>query len=86
MSLVSVRTFAPLAVMGATFLVRKGMAAGYKARTGHAPPTPDDREAAITKVWVWSLAVALVCASLEVAITRAAARSETDPDALALPQ
>lgn len=76
MALINARTFAPFAVLGAEYFARRGLTALYKKRTGHAPPTADDREVPLAQVLAWSLAVALVNASLEVIITRVAVKSD----------
>ena len=78
MAIFSARTLAPFAVLGAEYFARKGMTAAYKKRTGHLPPTADDREVPLAQVLAWALAVALVSASLEVIITRVAVKRDAD--------
>lgn len=72
MSVLSARTVAPLAAMGATWAARKAMSSVYSRRTGHYPPTPDDREVSIISVLGWAVATAVVAATIEVVITRVA--------------
>lgn len=92
MSLISARTLAPLAALGATWAARKAMSTVYARRTGHAPPMADDREVSFASVLGWTIATAVVAATIEVVITRAASNYaathedfETSSEQLAIP-
>ena len=67
MSALTARTIAPLAAMGATWAVRRGLASAYAQRTGHVPPQADDTEVSLSSVLLWAV-------TTEVVITRYAAR------------
>ncbi|MBP7972437.1 MAG: DUF4235 domain-containing protein [Candidatus Nanopelagicales bacterium] len=79
---INARTIAPFAAMGVTWAARKGMAAVYTSRTGHPPPTADDREVSITRVLVWAITTAMVSATITVVINRVAAEYADDDDAV----
>ncbi len=74
MSVLTARTVAPLAAMGATWAVRKGLSSAYARRTGHVPPQADDTEVSLSSVLLWAVATAVISVTIEVVITRYAAR------------
>ncbi|MEI2727968.1 MAG: DUF4235 domain-containing protein [Candidatus Nanopelagicales bacterium] len=73
MPVLTARTVAPFAAMGATWIARKGLSSAYARRTGHVPPKADDTEVSIVSVLAWALTTAVVSAAIEVIITRIAA-------------
>ncbi|MFA7267293.1 MAG: DUF4235 domain-containing protein [Candidatus Nanopelagicales bacterium] len=74
MSALTARTIAPLAAMGATWAVRRGLASAYAQRTGHVPPQADDTEVSLSSVLLWAVTTAAISVTIEVVITRYAAR------------
>lgn len=82
MSILNARTLAPFAAMGATLAARKGMSMIYVRRTGHAPPTPEDREVSIASVLGWAVTTAVVAAAIEVIVTRMAVNYSATHDEL----
>lgn len=74
MSALTARTVAPLAAMGATWAVRKGLSSAYARRTGHVPPQADDTEVSLSSVLLWAVTTAAISVTIEVVITRYAAR------------
>lgn len=70
MAMISGRTVAPLAAMGATWGTRKVMGAVYSRRTGHQPPAADDLEIPMRHAILWAIGTAVVCAVIDVVITR----------------
>lgn len=74
MSPLTVRTMAPLAAMGATWAVRKGLASAYARRTGHVPPQADDTEVSLSSVLLWAITTAAISVTIEVVVTRYAAQ------------
>ncbi|MGV1035939.1 MAG: DUF4235 domain-containing protein [Candidatus Nanopelagicales bacterium] len=79
---INARMIAPFAAMGVTWAARKAMAAVYTSRTGHPPPTADDREVSLAGVLYWAITTAVVTATITVVINRVAAEYASDDDAV----
>ena len=82
MAILTARTLAPFAAMGATLAARKAMSVIYTRRTGHAPPMPEDREVSVASVLGWAVATAVVAATIEVVVTRMAVNYSATHDEL----
>lgn len=61
---------APLAAMGATWAVRRGMDSAYRRGTGGEPPTRD-KDTTLVRALTWAIATAAIVAAIEVIISRA---------------
>lgn len=70
------RTLAPLVSLGATWLVKKGLAKAYEHRTGEKPPQRTDMSTPIANVLLWAGVTALTTALIDVIIQRGAAKYE----------
>lgn len=63
---------APLAAIGATFLVRKALDRAYRSVTGSPAPDSRDPRVSLARALVWTAATAVTAAVVEVAVYRAA--------------
>lgn len=63
---------APLAAIGATFLVRKTLDRGYSSITGHRSPDARDPSVSLRQALLWTAATAVTAALVEVAVYRLA--------------
>jgi hypothetical protein len=63
---------APIAAIGATFLVRKALDRGYRSVTGSRAPEARDPRVSLTRALLWTAATAVTAAVVEVAVYRAA--------------
>jgi hypothetical protein len=69
-SAISPRAVAPFVAFGLQLGVRKGMTSAYRARTGHQPPSTDDRDVSLVKVLAWTITMAAMSATVEVVVMR----------------
>jgi len=63
---------APIAAIGATYLVRKALDRGYRSVTGSRAPEARDPRVSLTRALLWTAATAVTAAVVEVAVYRAA--------------
>ena len=63
---------APLAAIGATFVVRKALDRGYRSITGSRAPDSRDPRVSLARALVWTATTAVTAAVVEVAVYRAA--------------
>lgn len=63
---------APVAAIGATFLVRKALDRGYRSVTGHRAPEARDPGVSLRQALLWTAATAVTAALVEVAVYRLA--------------
>ena len=68
-----VKVIAPIAAIGATWLVRKVLDSGYKAATGKQPPHASDPGQSMTKIILWAATTAAAIAIVNVVIDRVSA-------------
>jgi len=59
---------APIAAIGATFLVRKALDRGYRSMTGSSAPDARDPRVSLTRALLWTAATAVTAAVVEVAV------------------
>jgi len=69
------RVVAPLAAAGAVFVAGKALRAGYQAATGAPAPKPDDLDAPVLRVVLFTVAAAAVTAVINVGIQRGVAKA-----------
>ncbi len=67
----------PVAVMGATWAVRRGMDSAYRRGTGGEPPTRD-MNTTFVRALTWAITTAAIVAAIEVIISRAMSPSIND--------
>ncbi|CAB5008025.1 MAG: DUF4235 domain-containing protein [Actinobacteria bacterium] len=72
----AVKVIAPIAAIGGTWIVKKGLNAGYRAITGNPAPKASDPSTPLRQAIVWALATAVTDALIQLAIDRWAATSE----------
>ena len=72
----AVKVIAPIAAIGGTWIVSKGLSAGYRAITGKPAPKASDPETPLRQAIAWALATAVTVALMDLAIDRWAASSE----------
>lgn len=65
---------ATAAAFGLTLIARKALEAGYRKRTGHEPPDPQDLRDPIWPALGWAMTSAALSAVIQAAIQRKAAR------------
>ena len=70
------RVVAPLAALGATWIVQRVLSSGYRAATGKEPPHASDRSQPLVRVFLWAAATAAAIAVVNVAIDRFIAPQE----------
>jgi len=63
---------APIAAIGATFLVRKALDRGYRSLTGSPAPEARDPRVSLARALLWTAATAVTAAVVEVAVYRVA--------------
>ena len=63
---------APVAAIGATFLVRKALDRGYRSVTGHRAPEARDPGVSLRQALLWTAATAVTAALVVVAVYRLA--------------
>lgn len=68
------RLLIPLVSAGAAWATRKGLNAAYAARHEGTVPTRDDTQEPFRRVFVWTLATAVVVAVVDVAIQQGLSR------------
>lgn len=78
-SAVLVHIVAPIAVIGATMVVRKAMNIGYRKVTGAAPPDPRDAATTWMRAISWAAITAATAAIVEVVVYRLASGEEHIP-------
>ena len=69
------RMAAPILAAGTVFLAGKALRAGYAAATGAPPPKPDDLEAPVVRLVVFTVATATVTALINIGIQRGVAKA-----------
>lgn len=72
----------PIAVMGATWAVRRAMDSAYHRATGDSPPAKDSNTS-LTRALTWAISTAVVIAAIEVIISRALSTSDEPAGLLA---
>ncbi len=60
----------PIALMGATWAVRRGMDSAYRRGTGAEPPSRDN-DTTLVRALTWAITTAAIVAAIEVLISRA---------------
>jgi len=71
------KLLAPIVTIGATWLVTRGLNAGYRSFTGSQPPKASDASAPLRKVIVWSLVTACAVTVVNLGVDRWVARAGT---------
>lgn len=65
-----IHVLAPLAVMGATWGVRKALDNGYRRISGHSAPNAHDTQNSLASALAWAAITAASAAVVEVAVYR----------------
>lgn len=73
-----VKIIAPVAAIGATWLVRKVLDSGYKAATGKQPPHASDPGQSMMRIILWAATTAAAIAVVNVVIDRLSAPHVAD--------
>ena len=73
-----VKIIAPVAAIGATWLVRKVLDSGYKAATGKQPPHASDPGQSMMRIILWAATSAAAIAVVNVVIDRLSAPHVAD--------
>jgi hypothetical protein len=73
-----IKIIAPVAAIGATWLVRKVLDSGYKAATGKQPPHASDPGQSMTRIILWAATTAAAIAVVNVVIDRLSAPHVAD--------
>ena len=68
-----IKIIAPVAAIGATWLVRKVLDSGYRAVTGKQPPHASDPSQSMTRIIMWAATTAAAIAVVNVIIDRVSA-------------
>ena len=69
-----VHVLAPLAAIGATWVVRKALDSSYRSLSGHAAPNSKDTTVKLSSALAWAALTAASAAVVEVAVFRLLAR------------
>jgi hypothetical protein len=66
----AIKILAPIVTMGATWLVTRGLNAGYRSLTGNQPPKASDPSEPMRKVILWSLVTACAVTVVNIGVDR----------------
>lgn len=79
---------APIIAMGGVWVAQRALTGGYRAATGHRPPSADDLDAPLSRVLVFAAGTAIVAALVNTIVTRevtkASVKAEASQDLTAL--